>query len=804
MLVMDSCDDNDKLKGRPVLPGLLFWQKLVPSFALGILSIKWLLPSFAAFFIYLFILAVSRVQKGTFVLLVLLFGLGSWYGAYSLPPQPGPIPQWMSLRQKVDLTGQIQSIKTAPGGRLKVLLKDVVCNSTAGLMQLNGYLKWTWDQPDIIPLIGQKVSLNVRVKPVHGFRNSGVWDYDFYCRTQNIYYRTYTRGPIKNGGLKSYRPDFLQKLRISLRTHIQQNAPPTQGGAVFSALLTGNKFYLSRTTTELIRRAGVSHVLALSGLHVGFIVSIGFVFAWLIGGVVPNVYLKIPRLKLGVLFSAPTVLFYLWLGDFTPSLLRATCMFGFWGILLLMNRGRVLLDGLFLAIVLILSFAPLSIFDLGFQLSVLAVAGIALFYPLFQCLLPKGGDFFIKLTRFVLALLFVSLCANIVLLPMLVWNFGVLTPNLLFNLLFVPLLGLFIMPVCGIGGLALSYISPYLSQKLFASGAYLFEQLLGLVNWAAESCFLPEYAFYRPLWEDLLVYYLLLVLILLLANGNKRMLKFLSLPILLLLCLRIYGEFGPARVKVDVLDTGQSQCVVISGPLGSRTVVDGGGGFGNTFDMGRSIVGPWLCNGNLPRVDHIFMTHGDRDHAGGLAFLLEKFKIGNFYTNGDLPKGKTGERFVKAFVQNEITERILRSGSKVELESGLVMEVLHPAVGFEGSRNDSSLYLRLLWKGRPLMSISGDLDHKGIRALLKSGRDLNSEVLILPHHGSSGSFSPELYEKVNPKITLAACGFLNRFNFVAKKVRSQLAKMKIQLYTTSQNGMISISWTENDKFHVSP
>lgn len=804
MLIMSFYDDHDELKGRPVLPGLLFWQKLIPAFVLGILSIKWLLPSFLSLFIYIFILAAFRLQKGSVVLLILLFGLGSWYGAYSLPPQSGSMPEWMSQRKKVDLTGEIQSIKAAPGGSLKILLKDVICNSTAGFMQLNGYLNWTWAKPDIIPLTGQKVSLRVRVKPARGFRNSGVWDYDFYCRTKNIFYRTYTRGPLKKGGLKPYEPDFLQKMRISLRTHILQNAPPSQGGALFPALLAGDRFYLSRTTVELIRRAGVSHVLALSGLHVGFIVSIGFALAYLVGVFVPSIYLKIPRLKLGVLFSALPVIFYLWLGNFTPSLLRATCMFGFWGVLLLMNRGRVLLDGLFLAVTLILAFAPLSVFDLGFQLSVLAVAGIALFYPLFQAILPKGNNPFFKISRFVLALLFISLCANIALLPVLVWNFGVLTPNLIFNVIFVPLLGLFVMPVCGIGGVAVSYLNPFLSQKLFAAGAYLFEQLLSVVNWSVQNGFLPEYAFYRPLWEDFLIYYLLLGLVLFGLNGERRILKFLFLPIFLLLCFRVYGEFGAKEVRVNLLDTGQSQCVVVTGPFGSRTVVDGGGGFGNNFDMGRSIVGPWLCCGKLPRVDNIFMTHGDRDHAGGLAYILEKFKVGNFYTNGDLPDGKIGERFLKAFAQNGLTPHKLCGGDRVELEPGLIMEVLHPAINFEGSRNDRSLYLRLLWEGKSLISISGDLDRKGICALLKGGRELSSEVLVLPHHGSAGSFSPELYEKVNPHIALAACGFLNRYNFVAEKVQQQLSKKRIKLYTTSSKGMISIFWTEDGEFHVSP
>ncbi|WP_320175391.1 DNA internalization-related competence protein ComEC/Rec2 [Maridesulfovibrio sp.] len=791
-------------KSRPGIPGLFLWQVIVPAFVFGILSIQWLLPSMTALLVYLFLVFFFRPEKSAAFLMLMLFGLGHWYGNSVLPPGPGPMPEWMAAREKVQLSGTIQSIKGAPGNRLKILLEDVSCQSKSGVTDLGGYLNWTWDKPDQFPFVGQQVSFVARVKPIHGFRNSGLWDYDFYCRTKNIRYRTYTKGEIKDGGLMPYQPQGLQKLRTSLREHILKNAPPTDGGAIFPALLTGDRFFLSNDSVELIRRAGVSHILALSGLHVGFIVAMGFGLAWLIGLIYPCIYLRIPKMRLGVLFSFVPVLLYLWLGQFSPSLVRAVCMFGFWGLLMFFNRGRVLLDGLFLAVVVILVFVPLSVFDLGFQLSVLAVAGIALLYPVFARLMPSAHNPSLKAVRFALAVFYVSLSANIALLPLIVWNFGVLIPNFLFNILFVPIIGSFIMPVCGVGGLVFSYFSPEISHSLFVVGAKVFDWLLQLVREAASIGLLPEYAFYRPHWEELLIYYLLLGAVLLLVYGKLRQAQLLLVPVVLLLGVRFSGEFGPDRVRMDILDTGQSQCVVITGPEGTRTVVDGGGGFGRTFDMGRSIVGPWLTYGHLPRVDNIFMTHGDRDHAGGLAFLLEKFSVGSFYSNGDVPSGWIGERFEAAFAEKGLNPQILVSGEKVVLEPGLIMEVLHPSPVFTGSTNDRSLYLRLLWNGHPLLSISGDLDRKGIRAVLKHTQDLSSSVLLLPHHGSAGSYSPELYERVAPAMAIAACGFLNRFNFVAKKVISELDKRHVCMYTTSAYGMITVEWNSEGKVITGP
>ncbi|SDL57650.1 competence protein ComEC [Maridesulfovibrio ferrireducens] len=820
---MNRSDSKSCLVSRPGIPGLLFWQKLVPAFVFGILSIKWLLPCFVAFFVYVVILFSFRLQKGTIVLLVLMFALGSFYASAVLPVPPGGMPDWMASKEKVHVNAEIAAIKGVPGNRLKIILKNVLCTTSHKISgennsetvnettKLAGYLLWTWEKPDVFPVTGQQVNLLIKVKPIHGFKNAGVWDYDFYNRTKNIFYRFYTRGPLKNGELKPVDPGFWERLRADLRNRIVRNTPSTQGGAIFPALLTGDRFFLSRDTVELIRRAGVSHLLALSGLHVGFVASIGFAFAWLIGLFFPQIYLKIPRIKLAVILATPLVLFYLWLGQFSPSLLRAVCMFGFWGLLLLMNRGRVLLDGLFLAVVLILTFSPLSAFDLGFQLSVLAVGGIAVFYPYFQSILPAGITILGKVTHFILAVLAVSLCANITILPITIWNFGVLIPNLVFNVLWIPLLGFFLMPVCGVGSLVMSFVNTAVSQKLFSLGAACFDEMFSLVRTAVSAGWLPEYAFYRPLWQDFIIYYVLLLLCLSLHKSRKVKLTAVCM-IVLLVGSRIgvmynSGELpgiGSEFVKVDLLDTGQSQGLVITGPRGTRTVVDGGGSFGDSFDIGRAIVGPWLASGHLPKVDNIILTHADRDHCGGLAYLLEKFDVGHYYSDGNMPGGVIGERFKKAFSENELVPEKVKRGDIIELEPGLILQVLHPASDFKGTKNNRSLFLRLVWNGKGLICISGDVEKSGIKTLLRNNDDLSADVLVLPHHGSAGAYSPELYGRVSPKIAVAACGFLNRYNFVVEKVECELRTRKIKIYKTSEKGMISAKWNKLREIIIRP
>ncbi|MEF3695987.1 ComEC/Rec2 family competence protein, partial [Desulfolutivibrio sp.] len=157
---------------------------------------------------------------------------------------------------------------------------------------------------------------------------------------------------------------------------------PTPGGAMLLALLTGDRSELTTTDMDLVRRASLAHALALSGMHVGYVAALGWLLAWIAGRIRPGIFLRLPRQKLAVLLAAPLVCGYVWLGGATPSLVRAALMFACFGFLILLDRPRILLDGLFLALALIVAASPLSVFDIRLQLSALAVAGLAVFWPL--------------------------------------------------------------------------------------------------------------------------------------------------------------------------------------------------------------------------------------------------------------------------------------------------------------------------------------------------------------------------------------------------------------------------------------
>lgn len=269
------------------------------------------------------------------------------------------------------------------------------------------------------------------------------------------------------------------------------------------------------------------------------------------------------------------------------------------------------------------------------------------------------------------------------------------------------------------------------------------------------------------------------------------------------------------RVTVTVLDVGQGQAVLAEwgGARPGRLLVDGGGFASPFFDVGKAVVAPALTDNALPKLDAAVVSHPDTDHLGGLLFILERFSVSRYFSNGMAAKSSMGVRERAALEGNGLQQEVLQAGDTLALGPDIVLETVWPApeaqnagqkgaAGQAGS-NNASLVQRLLWKGKPLVLLCGDIEKSALEALLHRGTDISAPVLVLPHHGSAGSFTPAFYEAVNPRIALASCGFGNRWNFPAPEVRHELAKLGIPLLSTAFAGQIRIEWSTPDAFSIS-
>jgi competence protein ComEC len=781
------------------------WQVLAVFFLAGVVCLRWPGAGMGAALVFWALQSRCRQfsQPGGLLLAMLLLGLGAaWHG---LRIDDAGVPGWVVDGKTVQVRAVVEEVRPRPEKRLQLILKDVVCTRTDPRREekLGGKTVLTWQEPLNWPAKGQRLTGELRIKPVRGFVNTGTWDSRFTWLTQGVMYRSF----VKAGkGSLSFTGDHgsLFKLRQRLRQEVLSRTVPGSGRGLLLALLMGDRSELAYSDLDMVRRASLAHVLAQSGLHLGFVVGMAWLMVLGAGRILPRMYLRLPRRKVIVLLAGPLVLAYLWLGDFRPSLTRAALMFFFWGLLLFRGRSQVLTDGLFFSLAVIIALNPLAVFDLGLQMSILAVAGIILIWPVLSDLLsrlapPHGWR---RVLRPAVGLLGVSLVANLVLLPLMVWSFGQVSPHLYLNLIWLPVIGFLALPA-GLLALICSLIpglgpvSSLLFQLASVSLSLLMQGLEILDAHGALGVLLPL----RPRWPELMGFW---VLLLVLAVWWKRPGRLplwcpaLGLALLLWPGLAREWSFDPEKVMVKAVDVGQGQAVLIEWGLGRRMLVDGGGSWNRDFDLGRFAVAPALTWNRAPRVETVVLSHGDFDHLRGLFTILETFSVKRFVYNGRWPSGWDGRRLDRSLGTPPIPTLTVKAGDVIPLQPGLQMEVLNPDPQSElRSSNNRSLILRLAHKGQGLALLPGDAENEVLQDLVQLGAELESNLLVVPHHGSRSSLLPAFYRKVNPSLAVVSCGFMNIYRFPHPSVVQAIEDQGVDLLTTAEQGMIEVGWDLN-------
>ena len=597
-------------------------------------------------------------------------------------------------------------------------------------------------------------------------------------------------------------------------------APVPQGKAILLALLFGERFLLETPTVKAFNAGNLSHSLALSGQHLLVAGLAGMFIVWLAAHLHPGLYLWRPRTVLIPLAACPAALAYLWLGNAPPSLLRAA------GMLLLLATGMALahlrcmplpqtlrerlpssgLDVLCCTLLCITVISPLSVFDTGLQLSALCVSVICCATPLMGQLLRRiprtsPGQ---RLLRSLASILLVSFFIQLALLPLSLLLFNNSGLWFLLNVFWLPVLGTLVLPGAFLGlGLSLCGLDPAAALVLDVVALpcqWLVDGLLFLQTqgWLSVPPIL------RPHWTALPAMACLFLALALRAGrpGLPPAGKRLLICGLLLACvgpaLRLHHSLVP-RLELSVPDVGQAQAVLLRLPHGQTLLMDAAGSMSRSWNPGRELLLPLLTCNARPGLDAIINSHPDIDHAGGIPPLLSAFPEALLLHNGRPANGQ-----MEAIWQNTLqkgNDTPLYAGDILHLgdtEDGLALHVLHPprpapgAYVWEG--NSASLILRLVHNGHGLALFPGDADGAALRHLLASGRDVQADVLLAPHHGSDSSFLPEFLTAVRPRLVVASCGAFNRFGHPGKQLRQWLEEQHIPLLQTGRHGHVRVTW----------
>jgi competence protein ComEC len=637
---------------------------------------------------------------------------------------------------------------------------------------------------------GDLVTVHGRLRRPAPARNPGAFDYRKYLGRRGISALLSVRKResiqrLEKGEARSFFSGGILPIRRSIRSTVDRNllgAP----AALLKGLLLGEKHALPKEVRAAFNRVGVSHVLAVSGLHVGLIAGIFFFVFRLLG---------LTRSR-ATWVTVGALIVYVFVVDKPPSVVRASVMAGLILFAFTIERDADLWNVLGVAALVILLLWPQSLFDVGFQLSFGAVGSIALLYtPITGAI----GRVFGKPTKtwmqWVVAPIAVSAAAQIGTGPLVALYFNRLPLlSVVANLIVVPAIGIIVTL-----GLLASAFGFSLVPFATAFNAVNWAFLSGLIGIVQELSEIPHTSIAVPSPSPVFFagYYGVIALIL---WSRKSLPVRKALLFLALFGINVYiwkGVLREDRLEVVFLDVGQGDAAFLKFPNGRTMLVDGGARMRH-FDAGKWVIAPFLRHKGIGKIDIVAPTHSDNDHIGGLITILEEFPVEHVLDSGQYADSWTDDRFYELVEEKGIARHIVSAGDSLIGLGGVGIFVLHPVPKFVSTecdapmgRNNTSVVLRITYGGTSLL-LTGDAEQEAERFFMCWRDRLPATVLKVGHHGSSGSSGRAFLNAVCPEIAILSVGAWNRFGHPSEDVLAKLREVGAQIYRTDQMGAVSM------------
>ncbi len=656
--------------------------------------------------------------------------------------------------------------------------------------KINGNLRITVPRSSEFPAplslyARDKVKVSARFLPYKSFQNFKTFSLDAYLKSQKIHNRASAKSPLlveKIESGKKYSPIRLisvirQKIQKKIKKHF--SSPDTNSlspqGAVLEALLLGERKRMDFSVTQSLQKAGIYHLFALSGAHIAIISF--FLFSLFNLMRIPN--------RFSYLLVMAFLLFYVFLVEGRPSVLRATIMTLAFLFGKLIWRNVNLINTISISAFILLLFNPFSLFSVGFQLTFAATFSIILFFPKIIKLLPR-------LPLRISEIMAISLTAQLGVLPFIASSFNRVTfSSLILNFAALPLVALIMS--CGYIFIPLSFVSSFLAQLLAKVLNYLIDLLIGCSH-IFDSLTFISYRIPTPHLLTITGYFLFLYL-LLLPLKIKRQKLILFLFFLVFFAGLISYPFSPKskNLKLTFIDVGQGESILVEFPGKRKMLIDGGGFPEGTFDIGENVVSPFLWKKGLKKIDYLVLTHAHPDHLNGLKAVSKNFKIGEYWEAYSPTEVEAYTEF-KSLLGSFIPIKRLFRGDSYQ-QKKVIIEVLHPESGktyVPTVHNDHSLVLRLLY-GQTSILLPGDIGTDAENKILENSREIQSQVLKSPHHGSRSSSSKAFLDRVAPEIVVISIGLGNRYGLPDHEVLERYKKMGIKVYRTDHHGAVEVS-----------
>lgn len=769
----------------PLISGIIFKKYLIgliPSLAILLLLLVTL--------VLIYIIYIKNVSNS--FLLVPIFILGVLSSAYEENRFPPSFVTSAISQGKVSFIGKVN--KTNRDQQSIDLNIDAIILENDSL--LTDRINLRVFLPDEIYKIeeGDSILVNGKISIPKGARNPGGFNFKSYYRSEGI------DGTIRNRDLASIKvlskgvsnySNIFSRLHRSIQSLLEEQLSKSNASLI-NALLLGNRSGLSEDSKDLFLKNGVVHLLAVSGLHVGYIIGILF----LTGSVMQlNRKVIVYLILIGIVFYAAL------LGWKTP-ITRAVIM----GSILLLGglteRRSIPLNSLGIAALLILVFKPYALLEIGFQLSFIAVGSILFFNMRYGELIPLPNPVNLpkKLLRWVISYSLLTLYALIGIIPLTLFYFNSFsTGAFLLNIIVIPYVGMLI--ALSIIAIIFSYLYQPVGAIFFSSLETLTNQLFALLSFSMNNLSktviigsFPWYLLLSVLGLTITFGFIATV------NGRKKMLIFLLL-ISNIIMWRNATRFRGS--EVIFMNVGQGDAAFIEGYQSKNILIDTGrSDYG--VKSGKYAIGPYLRSKGINRINYFLLSHDDSDHAGGAKYIMDSFEVDTLLLGINSPSSNYFEEILFIAKNKNIPVKKIALGDKIKLGDNSEIQVMYPPNNYiipvNETGNNSSVVIKYKFANLSIL-FAGDIEVLSEEIMSNSELYLMSNLLKVPHHGSKSSSSELFLGKVSPTDAIISVGTDNPYGHPSKVVIERYQKNRIRIHRTDEDDAI-IFRSEGEKFRL--
>ena len=585
------------------------------------------------------------------------------------------------------------------------------------------------------------------------------FDYRQYLKTKKI------QGIVIADNVKilkaKYKNNLIYQIQKKIKAIIKEKLP-SETGDLLLAILLGDKKDLSEQIQINFKNSNLSHMLAVSGAHVSYII-IGLTY------ITQNSIMGKRKARVFCIFF---LIIFMAITNFTPSVTRACIMAILTLVSKILYKKADIYTNISISALIILLYNPYSLLDLGFQLSFGGTIGIVIFMRFIKKKQEEP-----KLLNYIKQMALVSICANIIIIPIIMNNFNTVSLTFLVsNILASPILAIIV--IVGFSIIIISIISHSLSNIL----VFWLNPILNLLIKISSFCSKLPFAkilVVTPYIFNIIFYY---TIILYLVNYNELKQFIKKETVILLSIILILSNFIfyilPQDLKIYFIDMGQGDSTLIVTPSKKTILIDGGGS--ESFDVGEKVLLPYLLDRRIRKIDYIMISHFDTDHCKGIFTVIENLKVKNIIISKQAEKSENYKKFKEIVANKKINIILVKAGDKIKIDKYIYFKILFPTekLIMQNPLNNNSIVSQLNYKSFKML-FTGDIEEIAEKEILNLQKDkLKSTILKVAHHGSNTSSTQEFINSVKPELALIGVGKNNTFGHPSECVVEKLRDLR--------------------------